>query len=404
VTRLRILTAGESHGTKMTAIIDGLPAGLALDPRAINSDLIRRQGGYGRGYRSRSIEKDEVTFAGGLRFGETIGSPLCLEVQNLDHESWAGVMDALPVEDRSKADSKSLKRPRPGHADLAGALKYDRTDMRDILERASARNTCVRVAAGGVAKALLRRLGVEVFSIVTKIGGVELSIEESAFVGDAKLVELRDLALQSDVGCPDPATAQKMRDRIDEAKKAGDTVGGSFLVIGTGIPTGWGTYAEWDRRLDGRLAQSVMSIQAVKAVEIGIGARAGEVLGSEAHDEIRFDESARSNGSGGFIRKTNRAGGLEGGITNGAPLVVRGTMKPISTLAKPLESVDMDSKQPSRAAYERSDVCAVPACAVIAEAAVAFTLAEAALETYGGDTIADVVHAHEQLVRRYAFR
>jgi chorismate synthase len=382
----------------MTAIIDGLPAGLSIDADAINRDLARRQGGYGRGYRMRSIEKDEVQFVGGLRFGETIGSPLGLEVVNIDHKSWAGVMDALPILDRSKADEKALKRPRPGHADLAGALKYDRLDMRDVLERASARNTCVRVAAGAIAKALLKTIGVDVYAFVTKIGGVEYVLPDEGYV------ELAEAARGSDVGCPDPEISQKMRDRIDDAKKSGDTVGGAFAIVATGVPTGWGTYAEWDRRLDGKLAQSVMSIQAVKAVEIGIGTKAGDVFGSEAHDEIRFDERHRANGSGGFIRKTNRAGGLEGGITNGAPLVVRGTMKPISTLAKPLESVDMDTKQPSRAAYERSDVCAVPACAVIAEGCVAFALADAALESYAGDTLGDFVRAHEQLVRRYAFR
>jgi chorismate synthase len=398
MTRLRLLTAGESHGVKVAAIVEGLPAGLKIDPAMIDRDLIRRQGGYGRGYRSRSIERDRVVLTAGLRFGETLGSPVLLEVHNADHASWQGVMDTLPVDDRAKADEKALKRPRPGHADLAGALKYDRVDMRDVLERASARNTCVRVAAGGLAKALLAVIGVDVFSVVTKIGGVSMMLPEGG------LESLKEPALASDVGCPDPELSQRMRDRIDEAKKAGDTVGGSFAVIATGVPTGWGSHVEWDRRLDGRLAQAVMSIQAVKAVEIGIGVRTGDVLGSEAHDEIAFDPSARSNGSGGFFRKTNRAGGLEGGMTNGAPVVVVGTMKPISTLAKPLESVDMDTKQASRAAYERSDVCAVTACAVIAEACVAHCLADAALEAYGGDTVEDFRHAHLEHVRRYAFR
>jgi chorismate synthase len=398
MSRLRLLTAGESHGVKVAAIVEGLPAGLRIDPALIDRDLIRRQGGYGRGYRSRSIEKDRVLFTAGLRFGETLGSPILLEIENADHASWVGVMDALPVEDRTKADEKSLKRPRPGHADLTGALKYDRSDMRDILERASARNTCVRVAAGGLAKTLLLSIGVDVFSVVIKIGGVGMELPEEG------LERLKQAALDSDVGCPDEGVAERMRARIDEAKKAGDTVGGAFAVIATGVPTGWGSHVEWDRRLDGRLAQAVMSIQAVKAVEIGIGVKTGDVFGSEAHDEIAFDSAQRGNGSGGFVRKTNRAGGLEGGITNGAPLVVRGTMKPISTLAKPLESVDMDTKQPSRAAYERSDVCAVPACAVIAEACVAHCLADAALEAYGGDTLEDFKHAHEEHVKRYAFR
>lgn len=380
----------------MAAILEGLPAGIKVDPGLINEALARRQSGYGRGYRSRSIEHDEVVFTAGLRFGETIGAPLLLEVMNLDHASWSGIMDALPGADRSRAEEKSIRRPRPGHADLAGALKYGRRDVRDVLERASARNTAVRVAAGGVAKALLSAIGVEVFSIVTKIGGVAYALP------DPVPKALADAARRSDVGCPDERIAERMRARIDDAKKAGDTVGGAFSVIAMGVPTGWGSYADWDRRLDGRLAQAVMSIQAVKAVEVGMGTRLGDVLGSDAHDEIAFDPALRENGSGGFVRKTNRAGGLEGGITNGAPIIVHGTMKPISTLAKPLESVDLDTKQPSRAAYERSDVCAVPACAVIAEAAVAFCLAEAALETYGGDTLEDFKEAHARVLRRYA--
>lgn len=341
-------------------------------------------------------------FTAGLRFGETFGAPLLLEVPNVDHASWAGVMDALPVADRARAEAKAVGRPRPGHADLVGAYKYDRHDMRDILERASARNTAVRVAAGSVAKVLLSSVGVEVFAVVTKIGGVAYTLPEVLTAAD--LAAIQAAAAESDVSCPDPAVAARMRERIDAAKKLGDTVGGEFAVIATGVPTGWGSYVEWDRKLDGRLAQAVMSVQAVKAVEIGIGTRAGDVLGSEAHDEIAFDGALRANGSGGFARRTNRAGGLEGGVTNGAPLVVRGTMKPIATLARPLESVDMATREPSKAAYERSDVCAVPACAVIAEAAVAFCLADAALETYGGDTVLDFQRAHRALVERYAAR
>jgi chorismate synthase len=397
VGRLRILTAGESHGSKMTAIVEGMPAGLPIDKAAIDLELSRRQGGYGRGYRSRSIEKDEVVFSGGIRFGETIGGPIALEIENRDHRSWKGIMETSPSEDRSQAEAKALSRPRPGHADLAGALKYGRRDMRDVLERASARNTCVRVASGAIAKQMLRAIGAEIFSVVTKIGGVEWALPE-----DAEWNALRAAASASDVACPDGQVAEKMRARIDEAQKAGDTVGGSFAVIATGLPAGLGSYVDVERRLDARLAASLMSVQAVKAVEIGLGVQAGDVLGSEAHDEIHFDANARDNGAGGFFRKTNRAGGLEGGMTSGAPLILRGTMKPISTLAKPLASVDFATKEESRAAYERSDTCAVVACAVIAEAEVALVLADAALEAFGGDTLADFTAAHRARVARYA--
>lgn len=395
--RLRILTAGESHGTKMTAIVEGVPAGLALDPKVIDGELARRQGGYGRGYRSRSIERDEAVFTGGVRFGETIGAPIAIEIENRDHASWKGVMDSMPVADRTRAEEKALTRPRPGHADLAGALKYARTDMRDVLERASARNTCVRVAAGGIAKTLLRTVGIDVFSAVTKIGGVEWALPDVA-----ELVSMKSAILASDVACPNEQVATAMRARIDEARKAGDTVGGSFAVIATGLPAGLGSYADVERRLDARLAAALMATQAVKAVEIGLGTRAGDVLGSEAHDEISFDPNARKNGSGGFLRSTNRAGGLEGGMSNGAPLIIKGTMKPISTLAKPLASVDFKSKETSLAAYERSDTCAVIACAVIAEAEVALVLADAALEAFGGDTVADFVGAFSARIERYS--
>lgn len=386
----------------MAAIVEGLPAGLTIDTQVIDRELRRRQGGYGRGQRSQSIERDTVRFTGGVRFGETIGAPLLLEVENLDHAKWDGVMDALPVEDRGPAEAKRLVRPRPGHADLAGALKYGRTDMRDVLERASARNTNVRVAVGSIAKVLLERIGIDVFSVVTKVGGVEHVLPEHALATSSALAAMRAAAEASDVGCPDPATAQQMRDRIDEARGRGDTVGGAFVVIATGVPAGLGSYVEWDRRLDGRLAQAVMSVQAVKSVELGLGARAGDVFGSEAHDELAFDAAARENGAGGYVRSTNRAGGVEGGTTNGAPVLVRGTMKPIATLARPLGSVDVTTKEAARAGYERSDVCAVRACAVIAEAAVATCLADAALEAFGGDTVEDFRLAYEARVRRYA--
>lgn len=393
--RLRLLTAGESHGPKMAAIVEGLPAGLRIDAALIERDMVRRLSGYGRGFRSRSIERDKVVFSGGLRFGETIGAPLLMEVENVDYEKWRGVMEAEPVIDRSKADAKAIRRPRPGHADLVGALKYGRTDLRDVLERASARSTVVRVAAGAVARAFLRQLGVEVFSVVTRIGAVAWEAP------DGELAAHRDAAEASDVRCPDPATSAAMRAAIDAAQKAGDTLGGAFVVGVTGLPTGLGSYVEWDRKLDGRLAQAVMSIHAVKAVEIGLGVESGHRPGSAVHDEIAFDANQRRSGSGGFLRRTNHAGGLEGGVTNGAELLVRGTMKPIATLARPLPSVNLDDKRAEPAAYERSDVCAVPACAVIAEAAVAFCLADAVLEAYGGDTMEDVLAQHRGRTERY---
>lgn len=337
----------------------------------------------------RSIERDRAVFSGGLRFGETFGAPVLIEIENLDYVKWRGVMEAMPIEDRSAAEAKALRRPRPGHADLAGGLKYGRRDLRDILERASARNTAVRVAAGAIAKVLLSEIGVEIFSIVTRIGGVEYALPEK------DLPQLRAAAEASDVRCPDETCAAAMRAKIDEAQKAGDTAGGSFAVIATGVAAGLGSYADWERRLDGRLAQAVMSIQAVKAVEIGIGVRNAMLPGSQVHDEIQFAD-------GHFVRPTNRAGGLEGGITNGAELIVHGTMKPISTLAKPLMSVNIDDKSPALAGYERSDICAVPACAVIAEAAVAFCLADAAIESYGGDTIEDFRSNHKRVIERMA--
>ncbi|MFO0726744.1 MAG: chorismate synthase [Myxococcota bacterium] len=394
--RLRLLTAGESHGPKMVAIIEGLPAGLKLDFSLLEHEMSRRLSGYGRGFRARSIERDQVMVNGGVRFGETIGAPVLLEVVNNDHEKWRGVMEATPIADRSKAEAKAIRRPRPGHADLVGALKYGRADLRDALERASARSTVVRVAAGAVAKTFLKELGIEVCSMVTRIGPAAWPIPSTT-----DLWAYREAAESSDVRCPDPETADAMRAAIDDAQRAKDTVGGSFLVIAQGVPTGLGSYADWDRKLDGRLAQAVMSIPAVKAVEIGNGAEAGKLPGSQVHDEIIFDPAHRKNGSGGFARRTNRAGGLEAGVTNGAELVVHGTMKPIATLGKPLETVSLDDKHPAPATYERSDVCAVPACAVIAEAAVAFCVADAVLESYGGDTMNDVVSAHRERVERY---
>lgn len=344
----------------------------------------------------RSIERDRASFTAGVRFGQTIGAPVLVEIENLDHAKWTEIMSPTPLA-ALPDDPRVLTRPRPGHADLAGGLKYGRADLRDALERASARSTASRVAAGAIAKSLLAEVGIRVNALVTEIGGVSWTAP-----ADADYETLFEQAEASDVRCPDESIAQAMRARIDEARKAGDTVGGAFMVIARGVPTGLGSYADWDRKLDGRLAQAVMSIPAVKAVEIGLGIECGRKLGSEVHDEIRFDPALRQAGSGGFFRVTNRAGGLEGGVTNGADVVVRGTMKPISTLARPLGSVDLITKLASPAGYERSDICAVPACAVIAEAAIAFVLADAVVEAYGGDTIEDLRAHHLSVVARYA--
>jgi chorismate synthase len=371
---LRWLTAGESHGPELVAILEGLPAGLRLTAEMIDEDLARRQRGYGRGGRMK-IETDRVSIVGGVRGGETLGSPVALRILNADHANWRDRMPAGPFE---KAPDP-VTRPRPGHADLAGGLKYDRHDLRDVLERASARETAARVAVGAACKALLAELGVTVFSHVVGIGPVAADVAALAHE------DLRRLARASEMGCADAAAEARMRDAILEAAHAGDTLGGTFEVIGTGVMPGLGSHVHWDRKLDGRLAQALMSIQAIKAVEIGAGAAAGRSRGSEVHDPIHYDASDRS-----FLRPSNGAGGLEGGITNGMPVVCRAAMKPIATLKRALPSVDIVTKEPFEAAHERSDVCAVPAAAVVGEAMVAFVLAHAIAEKFGADSMTEL--------------
>jgi chorismate synthase len=372
--RLRFLTAGESHGPELVAILEGFPAGVPLLAQDIDADLARRQRGYGRGARMK-IETDRVRFAAGVRGGETLGGPIAMVVPNRDHESWVAQMSAAPFE----APPPPLTRPRPGHADLAGALKYDRRDARDILERASARETAVRVAVGAACKRLLAQLGVDVFAHVIAVGPVESSPLDLA------LSELRDRARASDLACADPDTAEAMRAAIRDAAHAGDTLGGVFEVIATGVPPGLGSHVSWDRKLDGRIAQALMSIQAIKGVEIGPAFDVARRRGSAAHDPIHHDPEARA-----FTRPTNHAGGLEGGITNGMPLRVRAAMKPISTLKRPLASVDLTTKAPFDAAFERSDVCAVAAASVVGEAMLAFVLADAAVEKFAGDSLVEM--------------
>lgn len=371
----RWMTAGESHGPGLVALIDGVPAGLALAAADIDEGLARRQRGYGRGGRMK-IETDRVTLQTGVRGGETLGAPIALLVPNRDFESWKGRMGPEPFD----TPPDPVVRPRPGHADLAGGLKYDRRDLRDILERASARETTMRVAVGGVARALLRAIGVEVFAHVVSIGDVEAHAHRGL---DVETVRLR--ARGSDLSCADPDAEQRMKEAIHAASHAGDTLGGVFEVVATGVPVGLGSHVQWDRKLDGRIAQAMMCIQAIKGVEIGLGFYAARVRGSEVHDPIGWDEGASA-----FTRARNGAGGLEGGITNGQPIVVRAAMKPIATLRNPLPSVHVDTKQISDAAFERSDICAVAAASVVGEAMLAIVLADAVLEKFGSDSMREL--------------
>ena len=375
---LRFQTAGESHGQALVAILSGIPAGLCVDFNYINRELKRRQGGYGRGGRMK-IESDTAQFLSGVRHGRTIGSPITLLVSNQDWENWK---EALAVEDRAetRAKHKPLTRPRPGHADLAGCLKYNFPEARYVLERASARETAARVAAGAVAKLFLKEFGVEVASHVVAVGTVALEMGSVPFQTVLALRAAEEIVL----GCVDPAVETRMKEEVEKALEARDTIGGTFEVIAHGVPPGLGSCAQWDDRLDGQLAQAVMSIQAVKGVEIGGGIEAAARPGSRVHDEIGYDR-----GKSRFTRKSNRAGGLEGGMSNGEDIVVRGYVKPISTLRRPLESVDFGTKESVTAAYERSDICIVPAAGVVGEAMVALTICRSFLEKFGGDSMGE---------------
>jgi chorismate synthase len=375
---LRFVTAGESHGQALVAWISGLPAGLAVDHDFIQRELHRRQLGYGRGARQR-IEKDRAEIFAGVRHGKTIGAPIALRIENRDWKNWE---KALPVEDTEGAQDsqRPLTAARPGHADLAGALKFNFHDARYILERASARETAARVAAGAFAKLLLNEFGVTVLSHTVAVGHVRLQ----------RVANWQDIVaacenLESPLRCLDAATESRMKAEVERALKEGDSVGGVFEVVARGVPAGLGSHAQWDEKLDAKLARAVMSIQAVKAVEIGTGVENAGSYGSEVQDEIRYDEAGKR-----FARSANRAGGIEGGITNGSEIVVRGYLKPISTLRRPLQTADMKTKEPVKAAYERSDVCVVPAAGVIGEAMVALELAGAFLEKFGGDSMPEM--------------
>ncbi len=380
----RFLTSGESHGEALTAVIDGVPAGLPLTEDHLNADLARRQRGYGRGGRMK-IEQDQAHISSGVRWGLTLGSPISLTIQNRDWENWKSTMavGAAPL----GAPGKTVTRPRPGHADLAGAMKYGHHDIRNVLERSSARETTARVAVAGVAKRLLSEFGISILSHVTEIGGVGVGPLELPWE------EVRERAEASEVRCADPAAERAMIEAIDKAKAGGDTLGGVFEVVALGCPVGLGSYVQWDRKLDGLLAQAFCSIHAIKGVEIGLGFEAARRPGSQVHDEILFDENA------GFQRASNSAGGLEGGVTNGQPVIVRAVMKPISTLRKPLRSVDVATKEAVEAVVERSDVCAVPAAGVVGEAMMAIALARAFLEKFGGDSVDEIRRNHDAYLR-----
>jgi len=387
---LRLVTAGESHGPRLTAILEGIPAGLRIDPDFVDRDLARRQHGYGRGGRMK-IESDRVLFEGGVRGGVTLGSPIAIGIENRDFANWSKVMHPLENDPAAEAERR-LTRPRPGHADLAGGMKYGAKDLRNVLERASARESAARVAAGAVCKLLLSECGIEVRSGVLSLGAV---IDERSLRSFESLERVRE---ESPLRAIDGSIEKSMVEAVDAAKRAGDTLGGSILVGAKGVPAGLGSYASWDRKLDSRIGAALLSIPAVKAVELGSSIEASRGPGSLAHDEI---ERGRD---GNLRRRSNRAGGLEAGVTNGEEVIAVAYMKPLSTLAKGLDSVDLATGETARSAYERSDVTAVPACGVIAEAMLAFVLADALLESTGGDRLEDVksrLAAHRDRVRRY---
>ncbi|MBQ7515206.1 MAG: chorismate synthase [Schwartzia sp.] len=380
MTAFRYLTAGESHGPCLTAIVEGLPAGLRLDLTAINRDMARRQQGYGRGGRMK-IESDRVEILSGVRFGETIGGPVTLQVRNRDWENWTGRMAAF-----GSPEGERVTAARPGHADYVGILKYDRQDIRDILERSSARETAMRVAAGGLAKEFLRALGIGVSSSVINIGGEKANPSAD---GDAA---------DSELNCRDKDAEARMKERIRQAKEAGDTLGGVFEVIVRGAPVGLGSHIQWDRRLDSRLAGALMSIQAIKGVEIGAGFQYADLPGSQAHDELFYDTDGR------VVRRTNRAGGIEGGMSNGEEIVLRAVMKPIPTLMKPLHSIDIERHEAVLASKERSDVCAVSAASVVGEAMTALVMAQAVLEKFPGDSMRELLAALDAYRKQLAER
>lgn len=385
---IRYLNAGESHGQGLMAVVEGIPAGLPLTAEMVNQDLTRRQGGYGRGGRMR-IEKDQIEFVCGVRKGKTLGNPLGLLIRNRDWENWK---DIMAVEPGPVATERVVTRPRPGHADLVGAIKYGHRDIRNVLEKASARETAIRVAIGAIAKSLLREFEMRVVSYTMEIGAVAASLVDDPVVAFER-------AEESQVRCPDPIAGEKMIEQIRAAKHKGDSLGGVFEVVVTNPPIGLGSYSQWDRRLSARLAMAAMSIQAMKGVEIGLGFESARRFGSEVHDDIYHNPRENQ-----FFRKTNHAGGLEGGVTNGQPIVIRVAMKPIATLYSPKHSVDIITKEPFEATVERSDICTVPAAGVVGEAVIAIEMANALVEKFGGDHLDEMktnFEAYQAYVRQF---
>lgn len=377
---MRYLTAGESHGPRLTAIIEGVPAGLPLSEEDINKELKRRQGGYGRGARMK-IESDRVEITSGVRHGLTMGSPITLNVTNLDHQKWLEIMNVAPVEEKKK-NLRKITKPRPGHADLVGGMKYRFDDLRNSLERSSARETTMRVAIGAVAKRILEEIGVEVASHIVNFGGIEIAIPENLTVS-----EIKEKAGQSEVSIVVPEQEEAVKAYIDQVKKDGDTIGGIVETLVGGVPVGLGSYVQWDKKLDAKIAQGVVSINAFKGVEFGLGFEAGRLKGSQVMDEIIWSQDT------GYTRRTNNLGGFEGGMTNGEPILVRGVMKPIPTLYKPLMSVDIETHEPYKATVERSDPTALPAAGVVMEAVVATVLATEVLEKFSSDNLEELKEA-----------
>jgi chorismate synthase len=391
--KMRYLTAGESHGRAITAILEGIPANLEITKEDIDRELARRQGGYGRGGRMK-IETDKANVLSGIRGGKTLGSPITLQIENRDWINWKEVMDpfgdsgysqeelVIKKETKIKHVKPKVTKPRPGHADLAGSLKYNHEDIRNILERASARETAMRVAVGAIAKTFLKNFGIEVVGHVLQVGTVALDKEV-----DMRLEDIKVKSESSPLRCVDEETSQKMIEEIDRCKEEGDSLGGIFEIRTTNLPVGLGSHVQWDRKLDARLTMALMSIQAIKGVEVGLGLEAGKRWGSKVHDEIYYNNK--------FYRTTNNAGGIEGGMTNGEPIILRAAMKPIPTLYQPLSSVDLETKEKFKASVERSDVTAVPAASVVGEAVVAFELAKAFLEKFGGDSMEEIKANYE---------
>ena len=388
---MRYLTAGESHGPRLTAIIEGVPAGLPLTADYINAELKLRQGGYGRGARMK-IESDQVEITSGVRHGLTMGGPITLNVTNLDHQKWLEIMSVADVDEKKKGLRK-ITKPRPGHADLVGGMKYRFDDLRNSLERSSARETTMRVAVGAVAKRLLEEIGVEVASHIVTFGGIDIDIPNNLTVA-----EIKERAAQSEVSIVNPEREEEIKAYIDQIKKDGDTIGGVIETIVGGVPVGLGSYVQWDKKLDAKIAQGVVSINAFKGVEFGVGFEAGRLKGSQVMDEILWSEED------GFTRRTNNLGGFEGGMTNGQPIVVRGVMKPIPTLYKPLMSVDIETQEPYKATVERSDPTALPAAGVVMESVVATVLATEVLEKFSSDNLEelkDAVARHREFVKNF---